>query len=45
MHSTFFVKSTLFSKITAYFYLPMFNLLWLWYFTINIYGLLDWQKF
>ena len=42
IHSTLYVKSTIFVKCTAYFYLPIFNLLVLWYFTTNVFGLIVW---
>ena len=42
LHSTLFRSTTLFVKVTAYFYLPMFMLIVLQYYVANIYGMVDW---
>ena len=42
LHSTLFKDQGLFKKWMMYFYMPLISLIFLWYYTINIYGLLKW---
>lgn len=44
LHSTLYTSSTLFVKCTAYFYLPIFNLIVLFYFATNIFALVPWDN-
>jgi len=41
-HSFVFADSLLFKKFMLYLYLPAFTLVFLWYYIINIFGLISW---
>ena len=42
LHSTLYSSTPLFKKFMTYFYLPLFTVIFLWYYAINIYGLIIW---
>ena len=41
-HSTLFRSSRNFKRFMLFFYLPLFTLIFFWYYVINIYGFLKW---
>lgn len=44
VHSTLYQKSSRFSLCMICFYLPFFTITFLWYYTINIHGVIDWES-
>ena len=41
LHSTLYQDSVALKKCMAYFYLPLFTLIFLWYYVININGIMS----
>jgi cytochrome c-type biogenesis protein CcmE len=44
LHSTFYLQASTFRKWIVYFYMPSFVLIFLWYYIINIQGLIQWDS-
>ena len=42
LHSTLYDNSRIFKKFMTYFYLPLFTMIFIFYYTINIYGFIIW---
>ncbi len=44
LHSTLYRDSQLFRKFMIFCYLPLVTAIFLWYYVINIFGLIDWTS-
>ena len=44
LHSTLYRDSQFFQKCMIFFYLPLVTTIFLWYYTINIFGLIAWTS-
>lgn len=42
LHSTMFEDSVTFKKCMTFLYMPLVTLIFLWYYCINIFGLIEW---